>query len=265
MLRKRFFGVLAVLVTGMLVIGFVGCDMGGGGGDDGGGDGWPPSSELSKFLLGGWTQPAGLSGINWGYTVNTSEYLFLQIQFSGVTVATADAINDYLTSATGGYQYSAGFPLVDGQHYHSVFAKEDATYNYAVNYTYDVPGGGGIQLLRERKGSGDPGGPILPSTFTITDCTLPTGSLVYATTANPATVLTWGSTPGQGPVESQGAGVLQANKTVAWNLGKTPANGTYTIILISMGDGTYHKATGIEINNGGGSAPWTAFSVLPMN
>ena len=106
---------------------------------------------MSKFLLGGWTQPAGLSGINWGYTINTSEYLVFQIQFTGVTTATADAINDYLTSVAGGYQYSTGFPIVEDQHYHSVFEKEDATYTYTVNYTFNVPGGGGIQFFRLSK------------------------------------------------------------------------------------------------------------------
>ena len=261
MSKKGLFGSAVLIIGILLIFSLIGCD--GLNNENNDNDGWPPSSELNKFLLGGWDQPVGLSGINWGYTLNTTDMLFMQIQFTTASSETAADIRNSITSL--GYTNDLpGGVIDDGPvHYHSVFEKEDAVYEYAVNYTFDVPGGGGIQLLREKKGGGS-GGPVLPSSFTITDCTLPVGSLVYATEENPDTVLTWGSSPGMGPAESSGAGVLQSNKTVAWNLGKTPPDDTYTIIMGSMGDGTFYKATDVQITSGGGSVDWDAFSLLSM-
>jgi hypothetical protein len=63
---------------------------------------------------------------------------------------------------------------------------------------------------------------------------------------------------------SQGAGTFMSNKTVVWSLDRTPANGTYTIILhdVIATDQCY-KATGVTITNGGGTVAWSNFQLLP--
>jgi len=102
--------------------------------------------------------------------------MILQIQFSGATADTANSITNYINN--NGYDFAYGSPISDGPvHYHSISEKTDTTYEYAVNYTFDVPAGGGIQLLRQTL-SAPPQPPA--SNFTIqifpgTDLTIPPG------------------------------------------------------------------------------------------
>jgi hypothetical protein len=145
--------IVACLAASLVV--FSGCDKD----PDPTSDEWVTDVELAKFKLEGWGKPEGLSDIVWANQINTPDLYHTTVSFSGVTTATAKSINDYLTSH--GYTYANGLPTEsqDG-HYHSVFERHEVEYVYVVNYTFDVPGGGGIQLMRQTKDSdsGNDGG-----------------------------------------------------------------------------------------------------------
>jgi hypothetical protein len=245
-----FFG-FAVLIIAVIFT-LAGCeDPNGGGGDD---DSWPPSSELSTFLLGGWTQPDGISGITWGYLPGTAE-MHLQIQFSGASAQTADAINDYLTS--NGYPFSYGSPIASGPtHYHSVFENgSDATYNYVVNYTFDVPGGGGIQLMKELKGGGDGGG----SSFTISGYTGDITWVVYAHTD--ANITTASGLLNATTLKATGA--IAADGTVTWIPNVNPFTGSYTLYLVKQGGDIWKTPSPITITTGNGTVAYSSFVDVP--
>ena len=60
--------------------------------------GWPSSSKLSEYSLGGWNQPAGIGGIMWTETQSGQNYYVLGITFTQATAATRNSINNYLKS-----------------------------------------------------------------------------------------------------------------------------------------------------------------------
>ena len=223
------------------------------------GDGWPPASELAQFGLSSWQKPEGISNITWG-TVSMANQLQLGILFSAATAASAGAIDSYLPTVN--YPFAFGSPINTGPtHYHSIFEKEDATYTYAANYTFDVPAGGGIQILRQKKESP----PVPQGNFTITGTrpgTVNPNSPVYARTTGPFTVVHFGTNP-MALVESEGIGALVgSNNTVFW--AKTPPNGTYTIFLEDDGTPLYAMVNNVQITDGGGSVAWDSFVPMPI-
>ena len=260
MLKKRLFGLTILIVGIMMVFTLAGCGDNGdptsppGGGND---DGWPPSSELAKYGLGSWTQPTGLSGITWG-TSTVGSLTKTTITFTGATTQTANAIDTYLPTAS--YPFGSGSPIDTGPtHYHAVFEKTDATYDYAVNYTFDVPSGGTIQLMRTTKGGGtpDPEG-----SFTITGTkpgTVSSNAAVHARTDSPTLVQLVGSL-----ASSPGTGYFViSNNTVVW--AKTPPNATYTIYVEIDDAAMYIRAANVAITSGGGTVDWSDFGSVPLN
>jgi hypothetical protein len=97
------------------------------------------------------------------------------------------------------------------------------------------------------------------NTFTITG--LPSGTYaVYAVTGNPSTYLECATVM----AGASGQGAVVSGTTVTWSLA-VPPTGTYTILLAPTSAPTsMYKATGVSITNGGGSAAYSTFSLLPM-
>jgi hypothetical protein len=255
---NKIFGVITLIVGIMLIFSLIGCDSSTN--DDSGYDGWPPSSELAKFQLSGWTQPAGISGITWAHTGNTAALLALQIQFSGATADTADSINNYIQTA--GYWFAYGSPISSGPvHYISNSEKAGSpTYDYVVNYNFDVPNGGGIQLIRETiDGSGGGGG----GSFTVTGFPgyIPdqTVWMIYASTksniTNFADLLNAANYTGSGYIASDGL------VTWVWPSGAPTA--AFTLYIVKQGGALMKTSSTVQITGGNGTVAYSAFNNVP--
>jgi hypothetical protein len=225
-------------------------------------DGWPPASELAKFTVGDWARPSGISGIAWGSTTENR----LTITFETATKQTADDIQNYFLPR--GYYCPSEYYIVtefdDYTHYNATYEREDVDYEYVIDFTFNVPGGGGILLMRAPKDGGDD--PDIPVTnFTITgSCSIPANGMVYAVVGNPSSALDWVMNYG-GTTNYAGAGV-KTGASVTWETSTIPPVGTYTLIMMGISDDGLYKATGVAIGAGGaGTVACSEFSVLPNN
>ena len=182
--------------------------------------GWPPVAKLAEYNLGGWTQPAGISGIQWVETTNgnqqTGYFYTLGITFTAATVETKNTMDDFLKSWTSPelITWTETGPEV----FEVTYLKYVGEVQYSVYATFNtVNGGSGSFSLRRVSITDNPGDdPTNPFEDEYTDAAFP------ALTGATDFIGTW----------TGGSYSLQLANTGTWSLkmmGVTAATGRFLV------------------------------------